>query len=71
MAEQLQVPATVTPLVRGVPTRHGRLMPEGQGEPGPITTRLLNTCYARNAGWHTTDVASVPPPDPAAREATT
>ncbi|WP_372619738.1 aminotransferase class IV [Falsiroseomonas sp.] len=34
------------------------------GVPGPITTRLLNTYYDRkNAGWHITPAASIPPPD--------
>ncbi|NKE48284.1 branched-chain amino acid transferase [Roseomonas frigidaquae] len=37
--------------------------PIGDGRPGPITTRLLNTYYARkNAGWHITPVSSIPPP---------
>jgi branched-chain amino acid aminotransferase len=37
--------------------------PVGTGRPGPVTTRLLNTYYARkNAGWHITAAASVPPP---------
>jgi branched-chain amino acid aminotransferase len=32
----------------------------GQGVPGAVTTRLLNTYYARkNAGWHMTDAASL------------
>jgi branched-chain amino acid aminotransferase len=34
--------------------------PVGAGAPGPVTTRLLNTYYARkNAGWHMTDAASL------------
>jgi branched-chain amino acid aminotransferase len=34
--------------------------PVGQGVPGPVTIRLLNTYYARkNAGWHITDAASL------------
>jgi branched-chain amino acid aminotransferase len=38
--------------------------PIGAGVPGPVTTRLLNTYYARkNAGWHITDAGSIPPPD--------
>jgi branched-chain amino acid aminotransferase len=38
--------------------------PIGDGGPGPITARLLNTYYARkNAGWHITDAAAIPPPD--------
>ncbi len=37
--------------------------PIGAGVPGPITTRLLNTYYARkNAGWHITSISSIPPP---------
>ncbi len=40
--------------------------PIGAGVPGELTTRLLNTYYARkNAGWHITDAASIPPPDAA------
>jgi branched-chain amino acid aminotransferase len=36
----------------------------GEGVPGPVTTRLLNTYYDRkNAGWHITPAASIPPPD--------
>jgi hypothetical protein len=36
----------------------------GQGVPGPVTTRLLNTYYDRkNAGWHVTPAASIPPPE--------
>ncbi|WP_137176442.1 aminotransferase class IV [Roseomonas sp. AR75] len=39
--------------------------PIGAGVPGPVTTRLLNTYYDRkNAGWHITAAASIPPPDP-------
>lgn len=38
--------------------------PVGQGVAGPVTTRLLNTYYARkNESWHITDAASIPPPD--------
>jgi branched-subunit amino acid aminotransferase/4-amino-4-deoxychorismate lyase len=38
--------------------------PIGAGVPGPVTTRLLNAYYARkNAGWHITDAATIPPPD--------
>ena len=38
----------------------------GQGVPGRVTTRLLNTYYDRkNAGWHITAAANVPPPDAA------
>lgn len=34
--------------------------PVGQGVPGPVTTRLLNTYYARkNAGWHITPVEGI------------
>ncbi len=34
----------------------------GTGQPGPVTTRLLNTYYRRkNAGWHITPVASLLP----------
>lgn len=34
--------------------------PVGQGVPGPVTTRLLNTYYARkNAGWHITPVGEI------------
>ncbi|MBU8540933.1 aminotransferase class IV [Falsiroseomonas tokyonensis] len=37
--------------------------PIGAGVPGPVTTRLLNTYYARkNAGWHITPLSSIPPP---------
>jgi branched-subunit amino acid aminotransferase/4-amino-4-deoxychorismate lyase len=37
--------------------------PIGAGMPGPVTTRLLNTYYARkNAGWHITPVDAIPPP---------
>jgi branched-chain amino acid aminotransferase len=37
--------------------------PVGAGVPGPVTTRLLNTYYARkNAGWHITPVDGIPPP---------
>ncbi len=40
--------------------------PVGRGVPGPVTARLLNTYYARkNAGWHITPAASIPPPDAA------
>lgn len=36
----------------------------GQGVPGPVTTRLLNTYYDRkNAGWHVTPAALIPPPE--------
>jgi branched-chain amino acid aminotransferase len=39
----------------------------GNGAPGPITTRLLNTYYRKkNAGWHLTPVATIPAPDPVA-----
>ena len=32
----------------------------GQGVPGPVTTRLLNTYYARkNAGWHITPAEAI------------
>ncbi len=32
----------------------------GQGVPGPVTTRLLNTYYARkNAGWHVTPAEAI------------
>lgn len=38
--------------------------PVGGGVPGPVTTRLLNTYYERkNAGWHITPAASIPPPE--------
>ncbi|MGG5809106.1 aminotransferase class IV [Falsiroseomonas sp. CW058] len=38
--------------------------PVGAGVPGPVTTRLLNTYYARkNAGWHITPATSIPPPE--------
>jgi branched-chain amino acid aminotransferase len=38
--------------------------PIADGAPGPVTTRLLNTYYARkNAGWHITYAAAIPPPD--------
>ncbi|PWS34639.1 branched-chain amino acid--2-keto-4-methylthiobutyrate aminotransferase [Falsiroseomonas bella] len=38
--------------------------PIGAGVTGPVTTRLLNTYYDRkNAGWHITEVASIPPPE--------
>jgi branched-chain amino acid aminotransferase len=34
--------------------------PVGQGAPGPVTTRLLNTYYDRkNAGWHITPVEAI------------
>jgi branched-chain amino acid aminotransferase len=34
--------------------------PVGQGVPGPVTIRLLNTYYAKkNAGWHVTPVESI------------
>ncbi|MGG5885905.1 aminotransferase class IV [Falsiroseomonas sp. HC035] len=34
--------------------------PLGSGVPGPVTTRLLNTYYARkNAGWHITPVETI------------
>jgi branched-chain amino acid aminotransferase len=34
--------------------------PVGAGVPGPVTTRLLNTYYARkNAGWHITPVEAI------------
>jgi branched-chain amino acid aminotransferase len=37
--------------------------PVGHGVAGPVTTRLLNTYYDRkNAGWHITDAAGIPPP---------
>lgn len=37
--------------------------PVGAGVPGPVTTRLLNSYYARkNAGWHITPIDSIPPP---------
>lgn len=38
-------------------------IPIGAGVPGPVTTRLLNSYYARkNAGWHITQLSSIPPP---------
>lgn len=38
--------------------------PVGAGVPGQVTTRLLNGYYARkNAGWHITPAASIPPPE--------
>jgi branched-chain amino acid aminotransferase len=38
--------------------------PIGTGVPGPVTTRLLNAYYDRkNAGWHITDAAAIPPPE--------
>jgi branched-chain amino acid aminotransferase len=37
--------------------------PVGAGEPGPVTTRLLNTYYDRkNAGWHITPIETIAPP---------
>lgn len=37
----------------------------GNGAPGPVTTRLLNTYYRKkNEGWKLTPVASIPPPAP-------
>jgi hypothetical protein len=40
----------------GAPVGHGT----GQGVPGPVTTRLLNTyCARKNAGWHITPVETI------------
>jgi branched-chain amino acid aminotransferase len=42
----------------------------GNGAPGPVTTRLLNTYYRRkDEGWKITPVDSIPPPEPAAAAA--
>lgn len=44
--------------------------PVAAGRPGPVTTRLLNTYYARkNAGWHITPADSIPPPESGPSEA--